>query len=84
MRARSSLARPGVKVAPLRALKKLKACLCTSTQEEKLPLFQLPSLDYRRGMDVIAKVLRMPAPSFESMEGLSAPHINLTRAPARS
>ena len=63
IRARSSLARPSAKVAPLKALKKLKACLCTSAQEEKLPLFQIPSLGYRRGMDVTAKVLLVPTPS---------------------
>ena len=47
----------------MKALKKLKACLCTSAQEEKLPLFQIPSLGCRRGMDVIAKVLLLPTTS---------------------
>lgn len=55
-RARSSLVRPAAKAAPLKALRKLKGCLCTSVKEEQLPLFQVQCTDFRRSMDALAKV----------------------------
>ena len=52
MRARSSLARHSGKAATLKALKKLKGCLCASSPpEEQLPLFQIHCTDFRRSMD---------------------------------
>ena len=51
VRARSSLARHSGKAATLKALKKLKGCLCATPPEEQLPLFQIHCTDFRRSMD---------------------------------
>lgn len=51
VRARSSLARHSGKAATLKALKKLKGCLCANPPEEQLPLFQIHCTDFRRSMD---------------------------------
>ena len=54
VRARSSLARPSRKAAPLKALKalkKLKGCLCSAGKEEQLPLFQVQCTDFKRSID---------------------------------
>ena len=49
--ARSLLAHPIGRPATLKALKKLKTCLCTSAKEEQLPLFQIHCTDFKKSMD---------------------------------
>ena len=60
VRARSSLPRHSGKAATLKALRKLKGCLCASSPpEEQLPLFQIHCTDFRRSMDAARAQVRV-------------------------
>lgn len=62
--ARSLLAQPIRRPATLKALKKLKTCLCTSAKEEQLPLFQIHCTDFKKSIDAArAQVITLCKPA---------------------
>lgn len=56
--ARSLLTHPIGRPATLKALKKLKTCLCTTANKEQLPLFQIHCTDFKKSVDAaLAQVI---------------------------